>query len=363
MRVLHLSSERTWRGGEQQIAYLFGELQKAGVEQIVAVRKDSAFEQYCIKNNIPHVACGFSGDLNFRTALQVKKYCRENNIELMHAHTAAGHAIAVLSQILGNSCPLVLSRRVIFKPNNNPFSKFKYNYHGIKKIICVSDAVRQVLSNYVNHPEKLTTINDGIDLARFSNTKKSNVLHKEYNLPDDVKIIANVAALTIEKDYDTFLNTIKHLQGKLPAKYFIIGEGEEREYITQKIKELNLSNDVIMTGFRNDLEKILPEVDLLLFTTQKEGFGSILLDAFACGVPVVATNAGGVVEIVKHNVNGLLAPVKDDAQLAKNVLQLMSNNNLRQQLINSAKEDVKGFSKEEMASKTLEVYQQVLKAH
>lgn len=362
MRILHLSSERTWRGGEQQMAYLFEELQASGIEQFVAVRPASAFEQYCIKNNIVHITCSFSGDFNIPSALSVKNFCRKKNIDLIHAHSAGGHAVGVLSQVLGNKTPMVLSRRVDFAPNKNWFSQFKYNYKGIKKIICVSDAVKQILSSSLSHPEKCITIYDGIDLNRFAAVKKSGILHREFNLPGDTKIIANIAALAPHKDYFAFLNTAKKLQGKITAKFFIIGQGELLEQIQQRIQELDLNNEVFITGFREDLEKIFPEIDVLLFTSETEGFGSTILDAFACLVPVVATSAGGIPEMVKHNINGLLAPVKNADELAENVLRIISDNNLRRQLTTQAKEDVKKFSKENMAAKTLEVYNQVLNA-
>jgi L-malate glycosyltransferase len=361
MRILHLSSEQTWRGGEQQMAYLFEELWKKGIEQFVATRAGSAFEQYCIKNKIAHITCSFSGGFNIASALKIKKFCRENKIDIIHAHSSGGHTIAVWSQVLGNKIPLILSRRVDFTPNKNPFSKFKYNYQGIKKIICVSDAVKQILSTSLKRPEKCITIYDGIDLNRFATAKNSNILHREFNLASDVKIIANVAALAPHKDYFTFLNTVKQLQGKLPAKFFIIGEGDLREKISQRIRDIDLGNEVVMTGFRNDLEAIFPEIDVLLFTSETEGLGTTILDAFACGVPVVATAVGGIPEIVNNNENGLLAPIKDADELAKNVLRIMDDNNLRWKLTQQAKEDVKKFSKEDMAAKTLEVYREVIK--
>lgn len=361
MRILHLSSEQSWRGGEQQMAYLVDELRKAGIEQFVAVRGSSAFEQYCIKNNIEHFTCNFSGSFNIISALRLKKYCKQNRIDIIHVHSSGGHTLAVWSDVLGNKAPLVVSRRVDFPPDNNALSKFKYNYRGIKKIICVSDAVKQILSGSLQHPEKCITIHDGIDLNRFAAAKKFNSLHKEFNLSPDTKIIANVAALAPHKDYFTFLNTVKKLKGKLPAKFFIIGEGELHEKIRLRIQELHLDNDVIMTGFRNDLDSIFPEIDLLLFTSETEGLGTTILDAFACGVPVVATAAGGVPEIVNNTMNGLLAPVKDADELAKNVMRIMENNDLHEQLIRQAKEDVKKFSKENMAAKTLEIYTECLK--
>lgn len=361
MRVLHISSEETWRGGEQQMAYLIDELQKTGVEQFVVAKKKSAFEKYCINNNIEHITFNFSGNLNLQPPIWVKKFCKEKNIQLIHAHSAGGHAVAVIAGLIGNKLPIVLSRRVDFAPNKNPLSQFKYNYKKIGKIICVSDAVKQILLPSLKHPEKCVIIHDGVDLERFSNVTKSNTLHHEFNLKDDTTVIANVAALAPHKDYFTFLNAAKKLQGKLNAKFFIIGDGDLRKEIEQRIEALELKNEVIMTGFRNDLKDIFPEIDVLLFTSETEGFGSTILDAFACNVPVVATAAGGIPEIVKDNINGLLAPVKDADKLAENVLRLVEDKDLKLGLTMQAKEDVKKFSKENMAAKTLEVYKEILK--
>src|SRR4051812_36632852 len=112
MRVLHLSSERSWRGGEQQMAYLIKELQKHGVESHVAARKDSEFSEWCRQQAIPFIELGFKNDFDFSSANALKKYCRQNRFDVMHLHSSRGHGIAFLSTLLGNKIPMVLSRRV-----------------------------------------------------------------------------------------------------------------------------------------------------------------------------------------------------------------------------------------------------------
>lgn len=101
-------------------------------------------------------------------------------------------------------------------------------------------------------------------------------------------------------------------------------------------------------------------MDVLLFTSKEEGLGTTILDAFACKVPVVATAAGGIPEIITNEKTGLLAPVGDAQTLAHYVEKILADRNLREQLIENAWQKVKYFSKENMAKKTLEVYQSLL---
>ena len=95
-------------------------------------------------------------------------------------------------------------------------------------------------------------------------------------------------------------------------------------------------------------------------TSETEGLGSTLLDAFACRVPVVATAAGGIPEIIHHKKTGLLAPVADAQTLARNVQELIQDTALRERIVNQAYASLSKFSKENMALKTLEIYRQVL---
>jgi glycosyltransferase involved in cell wall biosynthesis len=133
-------------------------------------------------------------------------------------------------------------------------------------------------------------------------------------------------------------------------------EPEIRDLIASK----NLEQHFSLTGFRGDVDKLLPGLDIFLFTSKQEGFGTSLLDAFAAGVPVVATKVGGIPEIVQNEVNGLLAEAGDSEALAKQVLKLLQDPQLRQRLKRAALQRVRSFSTEKMAERTREVYQSLI---
>ena len=361
MKVLHLSSEKTWRGGEQQIAYLLEELVTHGVGVYVACRRQSAFETYCQKQNIPHISLPFANEFDVVTASQIKKYCRQNQIDLVHVHSAHSHALSVWADLLGNNLPIVLSRRVDFPVKNNWLSRYKYNYPAIRKIICVSDKIKEVLQPALKHPEKCVTIHSGIDLNRFEESYRNGKLHEELDLPLSTFLVGNVSAIAPHKDYFTFVDTAAQLLNQdLEAKFLIIGDGPSRPEIEAYVARKNMQKDILFLGFRQDIPEILPELDAFLITSETEGLGTTILDAFACRVPVIATAGGGIPEIVKHNQTGMLAAVRDPDTLATHVLNVLTIDTLKHRLITNATAFLKEFTKEQTALKTLAVYREVL---
>lgn len=360
MKVLQLSSEKGWRGGEQQIAYLLDELAKADVENFVLARRNSEFEQYCEKKKIPVSGVAFNSSVDVRTAKAIKTICLENKIDLVHMHSSKSHSLGVLSSVLGNPVPLILSRRVDFVPKANWFTRWKYNHPAIKKILCVSGKIESIMREYVADPRKCVTVYSGVDLNRFRKSDRTK-LRTEFNIPADRFIIGNSSALEDHKDYKTFIRTIEILVKKnLPVIGFIMGSGSLENELRGLVKQLRLEDQIVFTGYRRDIQEILPGLDIFLMTSSEEGLGTSVLDAFVAGVPVVATAAGGIPEMVKHEMTGLVAPVRDAAKLAENIERLITDGELMASVMQGATRMVQNFSKERTAEKTLAQYIGVL---
>lgn len=362
MRILHISSPKTWRGGEQQLIYLVEELKALEFHQVVMCPFNSAVHKYCLKKHINHVTYfkGFSA--NPMVGFRVNQVVKREKIDLLHVHDSHAHNFAVLSAVLsGMDLPIIVSRRVDFPVADKGMSAYKYNHAQIAKIICVSDAIKEIMQPSIDDHSKLAVVHSGVDLEKFEAKKNQKVLRTEFNIPDDYLLIGNVAALAPHKDYPTFIRTVKRLKEKgLKAKYFAIGDGPLRKEVMELIANEGLKDDIILTGFRSDIIEILPELDIFLITSETEGLGTSILDALCAKVPVVATKAGGIIEIISHNDNGLLADVKDDETLSDLVFQLANHSELRTQFVKAGLEKVKAFSKEETARKTIEVYSSAL---
>ena len=271
------------------------------------------------------------------------------------------HTLGVFSNLMGNDATMVLSRRVDFPVKNNLFSIKKYNYAQIKKILCVSNKIKEIITPVIKHSKKIETVYSGIDIHQFS-TNSKGTLKKEYDISEDTILIGNVAAIANHKDYFTFVKTAQLvLNNGLNAKFLIIGDdGGEESMIRQLVKELDLEDNVIFTGFRTDIPQILPELDVFLFTSKEEGLGTSILDALASNVPVVATRAGGIPEMITNEYNGLLCGIQAPQELAQAVLKVAEDDNLRKSLVQNGKLTVANFSKEKTASETMSNYEAVL---
>lgn len=362
MKILHFSSAKTWRGGEQQIAYLYEELDRVRVQQWIFCVVNSALAKYCQKNSIPHFTYQKRFSVNPLIGWQLKKISEELNLDLIHIHDSHSHTFSYLSVLLGNQTPFVLSRRVDFPVKNSWFSYKKYNHSFVKKIISVSQNVQDILAPAIKNKEKLNVIHSGIAVSKFT-FRNQNILREKYHLPENVKIIANVAAIAPHKDYFTFVNTAAFLLEKdKNLKFLIIGEdGGDKVAIQELIQTKKITDYFIFTGFRNDIPQILPEIDIFLFTSKEEGLGTSIIDALANGLPIVATSAGGIPEIIKNGLNGLLSPIQDPKGLAKNVELLLKDEKLRQKFSTVGKQTALKFSKKEMALKTYAIYEAILK--
>ncbi len=361
MRILHFSSAQTWRGGEQQIAYLFEALEKLGVQQWIFCRRGSELAAHCLFRNWPHFTYWKGFSVNPFIGFQLTKICSQLSIDLVHLHDAHSHTFAYMSALIGNQTPYVLSRRVDFRVRNSLFSKNKYNHPSIKKIISVSHKVQAVLAPAIDDHTKLEVVHSGVDLSKFQ-YKSTGILRKEFGIPDTTAIIANIAAIAPHKDYYTFVDTAAILLKKQPNFHFLIigADGGEEKAIQAYIAEKELDASILLIGFRKDIPKILPEVDVFLFTSKEEGLGTSVLDALACGVPIVATNAGGIPEMIIHQQNGLLAAVGDSQQLAKYVETVLSQEELVDTFIKNGKVAVQSFDKAKTAKKTYDIYKSCL---
>jgi len=332
-----------------------------GVEAIVGCREGSVVERYCKTNDLPFVSLPFKSAYHLSTAFSIVKYCKREHIDLIQTHSSKSHTMAVIAGLIGLDVPQILTRRVDFPIKNNWFSRFKYNYSKIKRVICISDTIHQMTAVDIKDKSKLITIHSGVDINKFSPYFNSNWLRTNYGLDKNAVVIGNISAISNQKDYFTFVKVAERIiRRKRNIYFFIVGDGPDRQIIEQFVHKKGLENYITFTGFVDNINEVLPSLDIFLFTSRTEGLGTSVLDAMAASVPIVSTAAGGVSEMVVHEKNGLLYQVGDVQGITKGVERLLKSTELCISLSEGGQETVRSFSKEKTARRTLEVYDQVL---
>lgn len=352
MKILQICSAKTIGGGERHVADLSNLLAARGQDVFVALPPDSPLRNLLHLPSENLIISRMRNPLDVLSARRLANFAGEREIEIIHAHAARDYLPAAICSRLSGK-PFVLTRHVLF-PMKRANSFF---LQGAIGVIAVSNAVAGVLEKTFP-AEKITTIYNGIDLKRFRfNPKKPNRVLK----------IGTIGHLAPIKGHDVFIKAAKILAEKLQnAQFEIVGEdkskaGENRRNIESLIAKSNLGEKIELIGWVDDIRPILSDFDLFVSAARSEPFGLVLLEAMACGVPVIATKSEGAQEIIENNQSGILTPLEDAGLLAEKMLDLLNSPEKRRNLsVNGRKRVEDCFSLEKMVLETENFYRGVL---
>ena len=179
------------------------------------------------------------------------------------------------------------------------------------------------------------------------------------NIPQNAFVIGAIGALAQCKDFPTLIRAFSHLVTDNQCYLLIVGEGDERFTLQQLTKEFDIADKIIFCGFQSDIGKYLAAMDLFALSSKSEGLGTSILDAMFFSLPVVATDVGGIPEIVEHGKSGLLSPVGDYRTMASNLSSLIISKKMRQVFGNHSKILAEKFSIQNTIEKTLAIYKKV----
>ena len=317
LKVLHLNTEKTWRGGERQLWLQFRYATKT--EQYLACRKSSA-----VFTRIgPFAKAAFElpmrSGVNPLTALRLVLICRKHHISIIHAHSPKALTIAFIASFF-LKVKIVTTKRTSFPIRQNWLTLAKYKACAL--VICVSEAARRVLAEGlpgVNHtviPSAIEAIPKQVDFKVPSAlTGHSEKLKVGY-----------VAALSKEKNATTFLAVAEAVTKKKKDVLFLwVGDGDMMADVKLEVESRGLENKVLLPGFQSNIHEWMYSLDILFFPSFSEGFPTTILDSFQLGVPVIASNVGGIPEIISDGENGLLSDPEDTSTFIKGILQLIDD--------------------------------------
>ena len=359
MNILHIDEQTGWRGGEQQASNLIRGLAALGHRCFVAGKPGSEF---LVRDHgatdLVRIPVPCRGEFDLVTAYRLAREVRQRAIDVLHAHSSHAVTYAVLARKFAGRGRVVASRRVDFPPNRNPFSRWKYDQ--ADRIVAISECIGRVMRDFGIPDTKLRVVHSGIDPKRF---EVEPLPRAALGVPDGVPLAGNVAALVGHKDHATLIDAVPHILREIPEfRLVIAGEGPLRPQLEAQIDRLGVGHAVTLLGLRNDVPRLLRALDLFVMSSREEGLGTSVLDAMACGVPVVATNAGGIPEMVRDGETGLLVPVGDAGALGAAMVRSVRDHSLRASLRTNALRIVtERFTAEAMTRGNLAVYEELVK--
>ncbi|MCX7718140.1 MAG: glycosyltransferase, partial [Candidatus Sumerlaeaceae bacterium] len=231
--------------------------------------------------------------------------------------------------------------------------------------IAISEAVKSVLVAGGVPEHRISIVHSGVDPNRYAmrtTASRDEKAARWFGAGAGTYLIANVAALTDHKDQATLLRAAAMLRLRMPEfRLVIAGSGELEGPLRALQAQLGLESHVEFLGHLPDLAPLYRAADLFVMSSHLEGLCTSILDAMAAGVPVVATRAGGIPEIVRDGLNGLLVPVRDPEALAAAMETALRSPMLREVLSHAGRRTVEEeFSHDRMVDGTVEQYKAIL---
>jgi L-malate glycosyltransferase len=290
------------------------------------------------------------------------QYIRQNNIQLVHCHLPwAGIAGRVASRLAGIP--------VIYTEHNNFF-----RYHILTRIasrvtmplnllnIPVSGDAEQALKSFIS-PNKVKLILNGVDTIAFKRSDSFNSLRHKLGIPENHIVITTAAVFREQKRLDYFIKVAEGITAKFNNVSFImVGDGPEKNKIKSLAHVLLTKELIHFVGLQQDVKPYFNITDIYLMTSDFEGLPIALLEAMSMECAVVATEVGGVPEVVIHNQSGMLSKSGDVESLEKNITLLINNPIKRAEIATKARERIMHqFSMKNMVHELEKVYRQYAK--
>ncbi|MEP6900960.1 MAG: glycosyltransferase family 4 protein [Actinomycetota bacterium] len=366
MRILHISSAKTFGGGERHLVDLCRGLSERGHEVFVVLRPTNEWQEkldFLPPENIFHSS--IRNAFGIFSAQKIANFVNRKNVEIVHAHVARDYIPASLVCRTSKNAKFVLTRHVLFPMK--PFHRFALR--NLSRAIAVSNAVETNLRN-IFPKEKIKIISNGINTKNLTNENREK-LRSEFrflhNIPFDALAICTIGELKELKGQRDFVLAANEIAKRRDNAFFLIvgkdnsNNRQFRRDLKRLVKVFNLNDRFLWLDWVEDMQTLLAALDIFVSASHSESFGLAILEAMANKTAIVATETEGAKEILRSDETALLVPLKEPVKLAEAVNILLENIEKRESLAKSAQTFAeKHFSLGEMIDKTEDLYREIL---
>jgi len=306
----------------------------------------------------------------YETALagKIVEIVRSNKLDLLHVHYAIPHAsaallakqilaednkdIPVLTTLHGTDITLV-GREASYEP------VVSWSINNSDAVTAVSKSLVEDTLEHFQVKREVLMIPNFIDFDRFN--KKPKEHFKKAIAPNNEKILVHTSNFRKVKRVDDVIRLFHIVQHEIPSKLLLIGDGPERSNIEKTCRELKVCDKVTFLGKQEAIEEILSVCDLFILPSERESFGLSALEAMACEVPVISTNAGGLAEVNIHGKTGYTSEIGNYEEMAQFALDLLQNDKKLESFRHAALEQAKKFNLEDIRLQYIELYKKLIK--
>ncbi len=370
LRILGIDPERGFAGGESQVLALTLALMRSGHRADLICDPAGALWQRARAAGIECLPLRIRNSLDAAAGLKLRRILARNHYDVVHFHTARAHALAPFAYRRAGVA--VVTRRMDFAPNRL-FAPWLFN-RAVDGVAAISPAVADALVRSGVSRDRVAIIPSGVDSDRFRPPTPAERDRARLDLglaPRDIAVGA-IGMLEDRKGHRYLIEAMEMLRDSGAAgsadaigprvRCFIAGAGALAESLLAELRAQELTESVRLMGLVGDPRSLLWALDIFAMPSLHEGLGVAALEAMACGLPVIASATGGLVDSVQNGVTGIHVPPGDAPALGQAIARLAANSDLRVRMGAAARARVGAdFAMDAMARGTLAFYRACLR--
>jgi len=288
-------------------------------------------------------------------------------LDVLHVHYAIPHATAayLAQQILdarGIKIPFITTLHgtditlVGVDRAYAPVIEFSINRSNI--VTAVSQSLKDQTFEYFSIKNDVRVVYNFVDFDRFTRREKPHF--KTAIAPNGERLLVHVSNFRPVKRVEDVIRVFERVHQQIPSKLLLIGDGPDRRAMQQLCRDLGICQDIVFLGKQEAIEEVLGVADLFILTSEKESFGLAALEAMACSVPVISSDAGGIPEVNIDGKTGYVSEIGDVTKMAADAIHLLTNPELYAEMQKNAKQKASTFKLETIRCQYEKLYQEAI---
>ncbi len=363
LRILGVDPELGFAGGETQVLGLTARLFRDGHHAELACDPRGRLWERARIEGIECHALSIRNAVDFAAGLRLRNLLSRADYDIVHFHTSRAHSMAPFAR--GHARALIVTRRMDYRPNRL-FAPYLYN-RAVDAVAAISGGVADSLGEAGVARDHVEIIPSGVDCEHFrpATPAERDAARARLAIKRDDFLVGTVGMLEERKGHRYLLEaiaTLNRARGEASRiKCAIAGDGAKRDELAYLAQDKAIANDTLFLGMIADSRQLLDALDVFVFPSLKEGLGVALLEAMGCGLPVIATRAGGVIDVIEDARNGMMVAPGDAMSIADAIEALAKDAPRRAQLAAAGRlRVIENFSMDAMTRKTIDLYRACL---
>lgn len=369
MKILHIINNLALGGAEkliEEFVPIMNSIDRIEVEILLLTDKDNVFDKALISKGIKIHIIGIKKIYSLLNIIKIKKFIQNGRYNIVHSHLFPTQYWVALAKPIFTRMEVPLFVTTEHSTFNRRREKFYFKfidmliYKRYDCIISITNKVQQNLLKWIDpkkeHIDKYKVIENGINIEKFIKAVSYNKDEINKIFTDKTKLLCMVGRFVEAKDQGTIIRAMTKIDEDIHVIF--VGDGILRQKYEEMVMQLGLINRVHFLGFRNDIERILKTVDIVILSSHWEGLSLASIEGMACGKPFIASKVQGLKEMVEGY--GLMFEHENDNELSDLVKLLFSNEDIYNRTSEKCLERAKNYDVKNMVDKLLYEYNRLL---